>query len=162
MLDPEYTFPVRVLGVDYGAKRIGLALSDATGSLARPWQMVLSPGDPPSAAETVSGVVTQLRKSDDPDLDRIVVGLPRRLNGDDTDQTPLVRHFVTMLAELTGLPVELQDERLTSVEAESRLAAREVDWRKRKKLVDAEAASIVLQDYLDARSRAEAARRGNE
>jgi putative Holliday junction resolvase len=71
-----------VLGVDYGAKRIGLALSDATGSLARPWQMVRSPGDPRSAAETVSGVVATLRGSDDPDLDRIVVGLPRRLNGE--------------------------------------------------------------------------------
>jgi putative Holliday junction resolvase len=145
---------VRVLGVDYGAKRIGLALSDATGSLARPWQMVPSAGDPRSAAKTVAGVVTTLRDSDDSGLDRIVVGLPRRLNGDDTEQTPLVRRFVTMLAELTGLPVETQDERLTSVEAESRLALRERDWRKRKKLVDAEAASIVLQDYLDARSRA--------
>jgi len=93
---------------------------------------------------------------------RIVVGLPKRLNGDDTDLTPLVRRFVTMLAELTGLPVDVQDERLTSIEAESRLAVRERDWRKRKKLVDAEAASIVLQDYLDARSRAEAARRGGE
>ena len=153
---------MRVLGVDYGAKRIGLALSDATASLARPWQMVPSPGDPRSAAKAVAGVVTALRGSDDPDLDRIVVGLPRRLNGEDTDQTPLVRRFVTMLAELTGLPVDTQDERLTSVEAESRLAVRENDWRKRKKLVDAEAASIVLQDYLDARARAGAVRRGDE
>ena len=153
---------MRVLGVDYGAKRIGLALSDATGSLARPWQMVASTGNPRSAAAAVAGVVTTLRRSDDPDLDRIVVGLPRRLNGDDTNQTPLVRQFVTMLAELTGLPVDVQDERLTSVEAESRLAEREGDWRKRKKLVDAEAASIVLQDYLDGRARAGSAERGDE
>ncbi len=124
--------------------------------------MVASPGDPHSAAIVVAGVVTALRRSDDPHLDQIVVGLPRRLNGGDTDQTPLVRRFVTILAELTGLPVDMQDERLTSVEAEARLAVRESDWRKRKKLVDAEAASIVLQDYLDARSRAGAARRGNE
>jgi putative Holliday junction resolvase len=154
--------PVRVLGVDYGAKRIGLALSDATGSLARPWQMVASPGDPRSAAKVVAGVVATLRQSDDAHLDRIVVGLPRRLNGDDTDQTPLVRLFVTILGELTGLPVDTQDERLTSVEAESRLAGRERDWRKRKKLVDAEAASIFLQDYLDGHARAGAARRGDE
>ena len=153
---------MRVLGVDYGAKRIGLALSDYTGALARPWQMVPSPGGSGSAARAVAGVVAALRKSDDPDLDRIVVGLPRRLNGDDTDQTPLVRQFVTRLAELTGLPVDVQDERLTSVEAESRLALRETDWRKRRKLVDAEAASIVLQDYLDARAGAEAARGGGE
>jgi putative Holliday junction resolvase len=144
---------VRFLGIDYGSKRIGLALSDYTGTLARPWQMVLSPGGPKGAARAVSTLVTRLRESDDPDLDRIIVGLPRRLNGDDTDQTPLVRQFVTMLAELTGLPVETQDERLTSVEAESRLSVREPDWRKRKALVDAEAASIVLQDYLDGLSR---------
>ena len=124
--------------------------------------MIPVSGNPRAAATAVAGVVTALRRSDDPDLDRIVVGLPRRLNGDDTDLTPFVRQFVTMLAELTGLPVDVQDERLTSVEAESRLAERESDWRKRKKLVDAEAASIVLQDYLDARSRADAAHRGHE
>ena len=146
--------------MDYGAKRIGLALSDYTGTLARAWQMVPSPGGPRLAAEAIAAVVRKLRQSDDPDLDRIVVGLPRRLNGDDTDQTQAVRQFVNVLMELTGLPVETQDERLTSIEAESRLALRETDWRKRKKLVDAEAASIVLQDYLDAQARA-AARRGD-
>lgn len=144
--------------MDYGAKRIGLALSDYTGTLARPWQMVPSPGSPRPAAEAVARVIDELRQSDDPDLDRVVVGLPRRLSGDDTDQTPAVRQFVALLAGLTGLPVDVQDERLTSVEAESRLAWREADWRKRKALIDAEAASIVLQDYLDARARSEAAR----
>ncbi|MEO6223845.1 MAG: Holliday junction resolvase RuvX [Vicinamibacterales bacterium] len=153
---------MRVLGVDYGAKRIGLALSDYTGTLARPWQMVLSPGGPRSAAKAVAGLVTTLRQSDDPDLDQIVVGLPRRLNGEDTDQTPAVRQFVMMLAELTGLPVDTQDERLTSIEAESRLAEHETDWRKRKKLVDAEAASIFLQDYLDTRTGPSGLHRGDE
>jgi len=149
-----------VLGVDYGAKRIGLALSDYTGSLARPWQMVPAGGHPRAAAEAVSRVVAALRTSGDPDLDHIVVGLPRRLNGDDTEQTPVVRQFAALLAEMTGLPVDTQDERLTSVEAESRLALREPDWRKRKALIDAEAASILLQDYLDARSRADEHLRG--
>ncbi len=153
---------MRVLGGDYGAKRIGLALSDYTGTLARPWQTVPSSGGARSAANTVAGLVATIRQSDDPDLDRIVVGLPRRLNGDDTDQTPTVRQFVMMLAELTGLPVDTQDERLTSIEAESRLAARETDWRKRKKMMDAEAASIILQDYLDTRTGALPMRRGDE
>lgn len=153
---------MRVLGVDYGAKRIGLALSDYTATLARPWQMVPSAGDPRAAAHAVARLVAGLRESEDPELDRIIVGLPRRLNGDDTDQTPLVRQFVTALAALTGLPVDTQDERLTSVEAESRLAMREPDWRKRKALVDAEAAAIVLQDYLDGRARADVASRGGQ
>jgi len=146
---------VRFLGVDYGSTRIGLALSDYTATLARPWQMVTSTSGPRRAAAAVADVVSRLRASDDPDLDGIVVGLPRRLNGEDTDQTSTVRQFVTVLADLTGLPVETQDERLTSVEAEARLATRERDWRKRKALIDAESASIVLQDFLDARARAQ-------
>lgn len=144
---------MRFLGVDYGASRIGLALSDCTATLARPWQMIPAAGSPARSAASVAEVIARLRASDDPDLDGIVVGLPRRLSGDDTDQTPAVRLFASALAELTGLPVETQDERLTSVEAEARLATRERDWRRRKALIDAESASILLQDFLDARLR---------
>ncbi|MBM3750448.1 MAG: Holliday junction resolvase RuvX [Acidimicrobiia bacterium] len=144
---------MRFLGVDYGSRRIGLALSDYTATLARPWQMIPAAGVPAQSAAAVARVVATLRASDDPDLDGIVVGLPRRLNGEDTDQTPQVRVFVAALEELTGLPVSTQDERLTSVEAESRLAGREKDWKKRKALIDAESASILLQDYLDNRPR---------
>jgi putative Holliday junction resolvase len=142
---------MRFLGVDYGAKRIGLALSDYTATLARPWQMVPAAGRPVESAARVARVVSELRASDDGELDGIVVGLPRRLNGDDTDQSPQVRLFVEALAAQTHLPVHTQDERLTSVEAEARLAMRERDWKKRKALIDAESASIVLQDYLDHR-----------
>jgi putative Holliday junction resolvase len=142
---------VRFLGVDYGGRRIGLALSDYSGTLARPWQMVPVQGRPQESAALVASIVGRLRASSDPELDGIVVGLPKRLNGEETDQTPLVRQFVSALSALVALPVDLQDERLTSVEAESRLAEREHDWRRRKMLIDAESASIVLQDYLDAR-----------
>lgn len=141
------------MGIDYGAKRIGLALSDASGTLARAWQMVPAAGSPAASAARIAEVIRTLQRSDDPDLDGLVVGLPRRLNGDDTDQTPMVRLFVTALGELTRLPVATQDERLSSVEAEARLAERERDWRKRKALIDAESASIVLQDFLDNHTR---------
>jgi putative Holliday junction resolvase len=65
--------------------------------------------------------------------------------------TPRVRKFAQELARLTALPVTLQDERLTSREAESRLALREKDWRARKARLDAAAAAIILQDFLDTR-----------
>ena len=143
---------MRFLGVDYGTKRIGLALSDYSATLARPWRMVPVIGGPRRSADAIAAIIATLRRSDDPDLDGIVVGLPRRLNGDDTDLTPKVRQFVEALGDLTGLTVETQDERLTSVEAVARLAVRERDWRKRKALIDAESASILLQDYLDGRS----------
>ena len=65
--------------------------------------------------------------------------------------TPRVQKFAQTLGDRMSLPVVLQDERLTSVEAESRLAAREKDWRARKARLDAAAAAIILQDYLDSR-----------
>jgi putative Holliday junction resolvase len=79
----------------------------------------------------------------------IVVGLPRRLDGTPNDMTPRVQAFAERLRVASGLPVSLQDERLSSREAESRLAIREKDWRARKKKLDAAAAAIILQDYLD-------------
>jgi putative Holliday junction resolvase len=82
----------------------------------------------------------------------LVIGLPRRLDGTANDMTPRVQAFAQTLGNLTSLPVVLQDERLTSVEAESRLATRDKDWRTRKARLDAAAAAIILQDYLDSRS----------
>jgi putative holliday junction resolvase len=144
---------VRVLGIDFGGKRIGLALSDATGMLASPWKAVEG-GAPLAAAARVTPIIAELAASDD-GLEAIVVGLPRRLDGSDNDQTPLVRAFAAELARVSSLPVILQDERLTSLEAESRLAQRERDWRKRKARLDATAAAIILQDYLDEQKNAE-------
>jgi putative Holliday junction resolvase len=138
---------VRALGIDYGARRIGLALSDATGMLASPWKTI-DGGAPQVAADRLSAIARELAADGD-GLSAIVVGLPRRLDGSDNDQTPIVRRLAAELARLSGLPVILQDERLSSHEAESRLARRERDWRKRKAKLDAAAAAVILQDYLD-------------
>ncbi|HEX5215606.1 MAG TPA: Holliday junction resolvase RuvX [Vicinamibacterales bacterium] len=138
---------MRVLGVDLGRKRIGLAISDASATLARPWQSIAA-GATPRASATLVAAIIRDAAAEDP-VDAVVVGLPRRLNGEDTDQTTPTREFATALADLAGVRVHLQDERLTSVEAESRLAVRERDWRKRKAKIDAAAAAIILQDYLD-------------
>jgi putative Holliday junction resolvase len=143
---------MRVLGVDFGLRRLGLALSDSTGLLARPWRVV--PAGPSPAAS--AGAVAQALAAggeEAAEVGEIVVGLPRRLNGEDTHTSAAARAFGEELATRTGLPVRFQDERLTSVEAESRLAGRERDWRARKRQLDAAAASVILQDYLDARPR---------
>ena len=143
---------MRVLGIDYGARRIGLALSDATATLASPWRLLQRP---PSEAETLRlmiAEITNLVKEDD-GLEAVVVGWPRRLNGSPTEQTPIVEAFANALKSQLDVPVILQDERLSSHEAESRLATRESDWRKRKAKLDAAAAAVILQDYLDARPR---------
>jgi len=142
---------VRVLGVDFGRKRIGLALSDETATLASPWRVIQAGGTPTLSAVNVAGVLTPDRENADK-IGEIVVGLPRRLNGEDNEQTQPAREFAAVLAERTGLTVTLQDERLSSHEAESRLAVREKDWRRRKARLDAAAAAVILQDFLDGRA----------
>jgi putative Holliday junction resolvase len=146
---------MRFLGVDYGRRRIGLAVSDASGSLARPWKTVAAQATPRESAKEIASIVAA-RETDDElsDLGVIVVGLPRRLGGEDNAQTGEARAFAGALAELTRLETHLQDERLTSHEADARLAEREPDWRRRKEKLDAAAAAIILQDFLDARARA--------
>jgi putative Holliday junction resolvase len=140
-----------VLGIDYGARRVGLALSDATATLASPWRMVQRPA---SEAATLTLLVQEIERllAEDDGLGAVVVGWPRRLDGSPTHQTPAVEAFARALEQRIPVPVILQDERLSSHEAEARLAIRERDWRRRKEKLDAAAAAIVLQDYLDHQS----------
>ena len=150
--------PVRVVGLDLGRRRIGLAVSDRSGTLATPWRTVSGSGQ---VREVTGRLVALLQElGEDPDgLAGIVVGLPVHLDGRPHEQAVRVRAIAAALAQRTGLPVALQDERLTSVEAEQRLALRERDWRKRKARLDAAAAAIMLQDYLDEHARADIVRR---
>jgi putative holliday junction resolvase len=143
---------VRALGIDYGQKRIGLALSDATGLIARPWKTIARQGGLGDVAATLAELVRALAAESD-GLASVVVGLPRRLNGEPNEQTPIVEEVVARLRDLVTMPVVTQDERLSSREAESLLARREKSWRKRRMALDATAAAVILQDYLDSRSR---------
>ena len=144
---------MRVLGVDFGQRRIGLALSDDTALLARPWRSVSAGTTPAESASVVAALVAGADPDEAGSVGAIVVGLPRRLNGEDTDQTQPARAFAEALRARTGLAVALQDERLSSHEADARLAVGERDWRRRKAQLDAAAAAVILQDYLDARRR---------
>jgi putative Holliday junction resolvase len=138
------------LGVDYGLKRIGLAVSDATGTLARPLTTLDRHGLPTDRL-AAAAVLAEAGKLDDEPIAVIVVGWPRRLDGSPNDQTPRVEAFARELGSNATVPVVLQDERLSSHEADGLLAAREKDWRKRKQQLDAAAAAVILQDYLDTR-----------
>jgi len=79
-----------------------------------------------------------------------MIGLPTRLDGSASDQTARVQKMVALLAARLTVPIVLQDERLSSHEAEERLSIQEKDWRKRKARLDAASAAVILQDYLDA------------
>lgn len=137
---------MRILAIDVGRRRIGLAISDATGTLARPLMTVTVTGG--TGLTQVTDVVRRLAAEDD-GLGAVVVGWPRRLDGSASSESAAIATFAEGLRSLTGLPIVFEDERLTSVEAESRLAAREKDWRRRKAQLDAAAAAVFLQDYLD-------------
>ncbi len=137
---------MRALGLDYGAKRIGVAISDPSGTLARPLTTVAA--DEPGAVERIHALIRDLGGDEGP-LDVIVIGLPTKLDGTPSEMTERVRAFGAALAGRTGLPVAYQDERLSSHEAEERLTVRHKTWRGRKALLDAASAAVILQDYLD-------------
>jgi putative Holliday junction resolvase len=147
-----YSFVVRALGIDYGTRRIGLALSDATGLLARPWKTIAVSGSPARVAAVLAAEATALSLEQD-GLSAIALGYPRKLNGSPTEQTSAVEAVAAALRSSIDIAVVLQDERLSSHEAETELARRHKDWRKRKQLLDAASAAVILQDYLDERAR---------
>ncbi len=139
---------MRVLGLDVGERRIGVAISDVTGTLARPLRTIhVTRAD---AVAQVAAEVSLLTAEDD-GVGAIVVGLPVRLDGSPNDQTARVTSFIEALKQRVGIPIETFDERLSSVEAESRLAIRMKSWRDRKQRLDAAAAAVILQDFLDSR-----------
>lgn len=142
---------MRIVGLDVGERRIGIAISDVTATLARPLAVLRPAGLEVDAVDIVANEIARLAGEED-GVGAIVVGLPRRLDGTPNDMTPRVEQFARLLGTKTALPVTLQDERLSSREAESRLAIMDKDWRSRKAKLDAAAAAVILQDYLDGRA----------
>lgn len=132
-----------------GRRRVGLAISDPTRTIARPLATLTIEGE--SAVERVVREIERLSGEAD-GLEAVVVGMPARLDGSPSSQTAEVVRFITRLRERIALPVHHEDERLTSKEAETRLARRQRDWRKRKAQLDAAAAAVILQGYLDRHS----------
>ncbi len=132
----------RIAAIDYGTKRIGIALSDPERKIASPWESYTR-GTPEQDAQRMKRLVAE------EDVRLFVVGLPLSLDGAETAKSKQARAFGRWLAKVTGVPVEFFDERFTSVEAEALLADAELTHRRRKKRVDKVAAQILLAGYLD-------------
>lgn len=135
----------RVLGIDYGERRVGLALSDPTATIAQPLPTLRRRrGKRPPVAP----VARVARKHD---AEAVVLGLPLTLEGEESDWTREIREFGDKLGERNELPVHYIDERMTSVRAER--AVRSIGLKRRereqKERVDAAAAVLILQTYLD-------------
>lgn len=131
----------RVLAVDFGHKRIGLALSDPGRTLAFPRETLERGANADLFARLQTLVAAQ-------QVGQLVVGLPVGLEGQETETTAAARSFGKKLAKALGLPLAFVDERLSSAEAETRLRDAGLDGRQRKKALDAQAAALILETYL--------------
>ena len=135
---------MRILAIDPGSKRVGLALSDPTATIAQALTTV--PAEP---AGTLATRIAEIARSND--AARIVVGLPRRLDGSHGPEAKAAQGLANAIRKESGLPVELVDERLTTVAAERSLIAGGVRRDKRRLSVDRVAATLMLQAHLDRR-----------
>ncbi len=136
----------RILGIDYGSKRVGLALSDPTHLIASPFETLIVS----SEASLIKSLKNIIKVED---VQTVVVGMPFSMKGGDTHQTKSVRDFIQKLAD-AGIKTEEEDERLSSVSAKKALIEQNFKMEKNKALVDQTAAAIMLQQYLDRKRRA--------
>lgn len=134
----------RVLGIDFGMKRIGLARSDPMKIIASPLKTITAGKN---LEETVDLVTKELEG-----VELIILGLPLLLSGKDSDTTKMVREFATLLETKSGLPLILWDERLTSKQVEKLMIEGNVSRKKRAAHVDTMSATLILQNYLDTQS----------
>lgn len=135
---------VRAIGLDLGERRIGVALSDSAGTLATPYEVVTRSGDRTRDLARLAELVAEA------DAEVVVVGLPLSLDGSRGPAAQRVEVEVDELRARLGVPVELHDERLSTVEAERRLRTAGVKGRQRRHVVDQVAATVILQSWLDA------------
>jgi len=135
----------RAIGVDLGARRIGIAVSDPGGVLATPVTVLLRTPDRARLHRQIADLVAEYEAA------AVVVGLPLSLDGSDGPAATSARQEAAELAMLLDVPVHLHDERLTTVTAHRLLAASGIDERARRKVIDSAAAAVLLQTWLDGR-----------
>lgn len=143
---PDAPTSGRVLALDLGDRRIGVAVSDSDRRLATPYGTVHRVGDRPAEHRSIDELV------DETGAVLVVVGLPRSLDGELGPAARAVSSEVRALRRRLTVPVETHDERLTTVTAEDRLARGGVRGRKRRQVVDQVAAAVILQSWIDGQS----------
>jgi putative holliday junction resolvase len=139
----ESAGPGRVLGIDVGSVRIGLAISDETLTLASPVATI------PNQPRTLWARIE--REIEDRQVERIVIGLPRRLDATEGEAAQHARAFAAELGRRTAMPIDLWDERFTTAIAERSLIESGVRRKRRREVIDSVAAALLLQNWLDAR-----------
>ena len=133
----------RILGVDYGDSRIGLALSDPNKIIASPFKTIKNKGFDKTEKEIFDIVIENK-------VELIVLGLPLSMSGTDTNQTKKVRKFQNFIEDF-DIPIKMQDERLSSFTAKKSLIQQKIKTGYNKHFIDSTAAAIFLQQYLDSK-----------
>ena len=136
----------RIMAIDYGDARTGVAISDLLCSIVGSTAVVPS-------RNTEKAIADIMRMAKESTVGRIVVGLPRNMDGTEGNRAELCRVFAARLEEATGLEVVMWDERRTTVEAHNILSQHNYHGKKRKNTVDAVAASLILEGYLNSLGR---------
>jgi len=137
---------MRILGLDIGRKRIGVAISDAMTIIAQGIKAI----EVKDEADAISQIDDFVKENS---VEEMVVGLPLNMDGTESAMTKEVVQFAEKLKEKIGVPMKMWDERLTSLQVERDLIFLDVSRRKRKKINDMLAAQIILQSYLDSRKK---------
>lgn len=137
---------MRIMGVDYGDARTGIAISDLLCSIVGTTTVIHSR----NADKTVDAICELIEREG---VGEIVVGLPKNMDGTEGSRAELCREFAQRLRDVTGLPVAMWDERRTTVEAHNILSQHNYHGKKRKDTVDAVAASLILEGYLQFRNK---------
>jgi len=135
----------RVLSIDYGEKRVGLALSDLLQIIAKPFDTLLYKTDDDLIKNILNIAETNI-------VSKIIVGIPLTLKGKHSEQTNKVLKFINLLKNQSSIPVEQYDERLSSIQAKRTLVMQGIKTGHNKSEVDKTAAAIFLQGYLDGQS----------
>jgi putative Holliday junction resolvase len=132
----------RLLAIDYGEKRIGLALTDPMQIFAKPFEMISN--------LSFENTVSQIRKVvTDKEIGKIIVGIPWSVDGNATVKTVETQEFLTKLQQQFSIPVEGSDERYTTSEAHELLREMGYDWKKARTMVDSLSACLILKRYLE-------------
>lgn len=152
MLNPPKSKPTRILGIDYGMARLGLALSDETKIIASSLETLKAERKVDYTVAKLLEIIQHICETKKCDIEEIIVGLPLMMSGRTGFLADEVKHFVSLLSQATTIPVKTWDERLTTVQAERSLREGNFSRKKRSQHVDAVAAVIILQSYLGSRS----------
>lgn len=142
----------RILGIDFGLSRLGLAWSDENKIIATPLKTVTAEKKTEETAKKIVNILMQLQQDNNCEIEEIIIGLPLMMSGKTSFLADEVKHFTQTLNQFTLIPVRMWDERLTTVQAERSLRESQMTRKQRTKYVDTVSATIILQSYLDCKS----------